>query len=162
MSMKLAVSRRCIVFGFIMSVFMACLRCLAADEMKDHTENLEGGYCILVPNGAKVNHVSPVEDFIVYTVKDANNRVILQIYIGNHPQSSTGNPSIETTGVIGGFSATSRKWIDDKSLFFGEVRISLLSGNGWPMFAHMSYGGLSRKDFDSAEKIIQSFKKGKI
>ena len=138
---------------------MASLRYLTANEIKEYTEHLEAGYATLVPEGINVEHASRVEDFVVYTLKNANNRVILGIYIGNHPQPFNGNPSIETTAVIGGFSAVSRRWIDDKSLFHGDIRISLLSGNGWPMIAHMSYDGLSRTDFNHAEKIIQSFKK---
>lgn len=136
--------------------------CLAGDGLDMKIEKLEGGYSVRVPNEIKITHISPVEDFVLYSMSNSHGKVLLQIYIGNHPKvfAEHAGHIAQSTKLVGGFPATLRQWLCDKKLSCGDVRIQLLDGEGWPSFAHMSYKNLSRSELAIIQEIIASFTKG--
>jgi hypothetical protein len=142
-------------------IFVVHSGCFASDESTMKIARLEGGYSVRVPYVIKTTQISTVEDFMLYSMVDLHGKVVLQVYVGNHPQALIKHKehAVQSTTVIGGFSATLTQWPCAKRLFCGDVRIRLLDGEGWPSFAHMSYKELSKSELDITQNIINSFRK---
>ena len=109
------------------------------------------------PPKVQISKSSPVEDFVAYTFT-LQEKVILSLYLGNHPSLSlqTSEGSEKETGQINGLSFESYRVKSNDGLQDKEVLIKFTSLREWPLYAHFRYSQLSAEVAQIADSIISS------
>ena len=134
-----------------------CLFAEAEDAFK--MQKIEGGYSIRIPSNMRVSVNDSAEDFLIYNISEEN-KIILRLYIGNHPsEQKYVHPAKKSKTVIAGYKADVIRWVKGIGISDGEVRIRLLRGAGWPIFAQFKYTDLASDQEEVAQEIINSFSK---
>ena len=128
-----------------------------ARELPMTEKKLEGEVAILLPKNLSIVEESPIEDFVIYTVKNSAGKIILRMYAGNHPDAINA-PNIATNSKtqLGGFKSEFVRWTDKSGLRFGVVTINLLEVEGWPQWLQISYDSQSESEMKTSESIISS------
>jgi hypothetical protein len=142
--------------ALVLLISISSLSVAAPESIK--TEQIEGGFVISIPRVAVVTSESPVEDFIIYRVHVKGEKVILSLYIGNHPMKRS-VPYVASTsdGLLGGMSTNFAKWQSPHNHYHGDARVKLGEGKGWPSIAHFFYSDNTVEEAKAADQIIRSF-----
>lgn len=120
--------------------------------------HLEGGYAVQLPPGTIIAQTSTVPDFALYKLTDASGKQLLSIYLGNFPEKSISPSSgSNSSTVVGGFKATSRRWSGKDGKSNGMTLIELAHGSG-PTYAQFVFNDLSGSDLGVAERVVRSFR----
>jgi len=132
---------------------------LAAQPEQTKVAHLEGGYSIEIPMTLKVVQDRGMPDFVLYRVADRAGKQLLLIYLGNFPKNQLESPhnAISSSTLIGGYAATSIKWLNRGTTSSGSTLIHLKGS--YPAFAQMIFQALSKGDSEIVERVVRSFRK---
>jgi hypothetical protein len=135
--------------------FLIASECLAR-EQNLKTFTLASGLTLQVPEGVKVQHQKPVEDFDLFIFKKGST-IVLSTYVGNQPDF----PKEKNTGVvkkktINGLNVESVVYSQAKGTMSREVLFHLQETNGWPSRLHCWYVELSPQESAEVDKMLSS------
>jgi len=156
--MNLGKQRRKIPMKMAVLLCMSLLlanECLA-EQQKLKTLSLATGLTLQVPEGIKIEHQKPVEDFDLFIFKKGS-QIILNTYVGNWP----GFPKEKNAGVvekktINGINVESVVYRQAKGTISREVLFHLQETNGWPQRLHCWYVELNPQESAEVDEMLSS------
>lgn len=117
-----------------------------------------GEFCFEIPQRYSYLQVSTIEDFLLYRIFDKDGKFQFFIYFGNHPNTNLiDSANGEIKKIFSGLPVTKVYYEDDYS---GELLIELLSGPGWPAFAHVFFSSLDASEHEFLISTVNSIRRG--
>ncbi len=132
----------------------------AADPAATEVTHLQ--YAVSIKKPVSVRIVETVSaDFVLYRLSDKTGKLLMAIYLGDHPDTSIGTEFnfIRSSSVIGGFPAESIRWSGKDGTFGGWTSIRLPAKGTDPSVAHLLFKNLTRAESRMIEDVIRSFEK---
>jgi hypothetical protein len=122
--------------------------------------HLQFGVSIKVPDSLRVIETVPA-DFALYRLSNAEGKLLMVIYLGDHPDMDIGSRSNfdKFSNSIGGFKAESVRWRGKDGRLNGSTLIHLPARGTDPSVAHLLFRDLSNAESKTVEGVIRSFGK---